>query len=281
MKKNTIITDPIYQVMNFGSKDSSTRDLLRAVLDTRAFQRLHRISQLGLTSHVFPGATHNRFSHSLGVAFLANRVLAHLYECEGGCPKDHQEERHSVLVAALLHDIGHGPFSHSFEKVLTKLVPSGCYPLHEDWTKLIIQNEQAGICQKLKEYDVNTNQVVSVFDEEVPESDQLAPYLRQIVSSQLNVDRMDYLLRDSHFAGVSIGKIDVSYLINCLTVVNHAENGLSDLGLEDKAIKSYEAFILARQLMNRTVYYPQDRKSSRIYDGRIPSSCNQKLWINK
>jgi HD superfamily phosphohydrolase len=251
--KSIIITDPIYRVMNFGSNDS-TRKLLRAIWDTQAFQRLRRISQLGLASLVFPGATHTRFSHSLGVAFLANQVLEHLLEREGKAISEHQEQQYAVLAAALLHDVGHGPFSHSFEQVLQNLVSHDHRPLHEGWSKLIIQHEQSGIPQALERSKVNIQQVVSVFDEE-SKSEQLPRYLKQIVSSQIDVDRMDYLLRDSHFAGVSVGTVDVFYLMHCLTVIKHDGANQSDLGLEAKGVKAYEAFALARQLMNRTVYY--------------------------
>src|ERR1051325_12105291 len=116
VRKTTIITDPVHQVMDLGS-DHKDRAAFRDVVDTRVFQRLRRISQLGLASYVFPGATHTRFSHSLGVAYLARTVLLHLKETEA--PIDITPAKfHSVVLAALLHDIGHGPFSHSFERVL-------------------------------------------------------------------------------------------------------------------------------------------------------------------
>jgi HD superfamily phosphohydrolase len=252
--RSIIFTDPIYQVMNFGSRDD-TRSLLRSILDTQPFQRLRRISQLGLASLVFPGATHSRFSHCLGAAFLANHVLAHLSEREGRNVYKGQKQRHAVLATALLHDIGHGPFSHAFEQVLKGLVESDDErPLHEDWTKLIIQHKDSVIHRVLEEHDIPSEQVASVFGK-VSGSEPLPRYLKQIVSSQLDVDRMDYLMRDSHFAGVSIGKVDVFYLIHCLIVVQHGGSQQRDLGLETKGVKAYEAFALARQLMNRTVYY--------------------------
>src|SRR6185503_47930 len=119
MRKTTIITDPIHHVMNLGS-DPKLRQVLKQVMDTRTFQRLRRITQLGLTSYVFPGATHTRFSHSLGVTYLAYSVLTHLKEWAADSEASISDALpfNEVMLAALLHDVGHGPFSHSFEKVL-------------------------------------------------------------------------------------------------------------------------------------------------------------------
>src|SRR5947208_1553171 len=111
-RKPIIITDPIHHVMESGS-DPRTRESLKQVIDTESFQRLRRIMQLGLTSFVFPGATHTRFSHSLGAAFLARRVLMHLDEqVVDNERKEIEDNRLLITLAALLHDVGHGPFSH-------------------------------------------------------------------------------------------------------------------------------------------------------------------------
>src|SRR5262245_37190619 len=141
MRKTHIITDPVYQVMNFGS-DQELKHALGAVIDTRTFQRLRRISQLGLASYVFPGANHTRFSHCLGAAYLAYAVLTHLRE-----RADKEDEKKAineafkpVIMAALLHDVGHGPFSHSFEQVLSEY---GWAPGHEDWTKAMISHKSS------------------------------------------------------------------------------------------------------------------------------------------
>src|SRR5260370_26361528 len=145
MRKTTIITDPIHQVMNFGS-DPVLQDCFKKVLDTRTFQRLRRITQLGMASYVFPGATHTRFSHSLGVAYLAHSVLTHLRE-RAPDAEDRSEIDHvfnGVMMAALLHDVGHGPFSHSFEQVL---MGYACAPLHEDWTATFISHTGSDINQ--------------------------------------------------------------------------------------------------------------------------------------
>jgi len=256
MRKTTIITDPIHQVMNLGS-DPKLRKALKTVIDTRAFQRLRRISQLGLTSYVFPGATHTRFSHSLGAAYLAHSVLMHLREwAEESDRKNIRQHFNDVIIAALLHDVGHGPFSHSFEQVLKRY---SWAPTHEDWTATLIANPSAEIHQSLNKCNLDPPKIASALDKSAS-ADFPRPY-RQIVSSQLDVDRMDYLIRDSHFAGVAIGRFDTQYLINSLVIVSHSEHqDTKTLGLTPKGVKAYEAFLLARQLMNRTVYYHHNVK---------------------
>lgn len=255
MRKTTIITDPIHQVMNFSS-DPKLVKCFKEVLDTRTFQRLRRITQLGMASYVFPGATHTRFSHSLGVAYLAHAVLAHLRErAEDQDRGEIDQAFNQVMMAGLLHDVGHGPFSHSFEQVLKGY---RCAPLHEDWTATFISQSGSEINQRLQENDVDPVSLASVFSK--PPGNGLARQYRQIVSSQLDVDRMDYLVRDSHFAGVAIGRFDVHYLIHSIVVISHGENGAKTLGLTPKGVKAYEAFLLARQLMNRTVYYHHNVK---------------------
>lgn len=254
--KTTIITDPVHQVLNLGS-DSRSRKAFKDVVDTPSFQRLRRITQLGLASYVFPGALHSRFLHSLGVIYLAHTVLRHLRE--RAAQEDESEVAQlnelelEVKICALLHDVGHGPFSHSFENVLKSIAEIKDPPLHEDWTAAIITGEQSDIRRALVNNGLNVNRIASAFtkggDEKFPQ------YLKPIVSSQLDVDRMDYLVRDSHFVGVAVGKFDLHYLINSLVVVRHGKPGPKTLGLTPKGVKAYEGFVLARQLMNKTVYY--------------------------
>lgn len=247
-RKTLIITDPVHQVMNFGS-DPWIQKCLTEVIDTRSVQRLRRISQLGLASYVFPGATHTRFSHCLGAAHLAYTALTHLRERDEH--KHHLKTSFAeVLIATVLHDVGHGPFSHSFERVLD----SRTAPMHEDWTATIITDRASEVHRTLTKCGLSSERIASVFSK-TPSGDSLPQYLRQVVSSQLDVDRMDYLVRDSHFAGVAVGRFDVHYLINSLLIIHHGHTGPRTLGLTPKGIKAYEAFILARQLMNRTVYY--------------------------
>jgi uncharacterized protein len=187
----------------------------------------------------------------------SHTVLRHLKERaqqdDGGEVTEIESLELEVKLSALLHDVGHGPFSHSFENVLKSIGEIKDPPLHEDWTAAIILNEESNIKHALEGNGLNINRIASVFTS--GGSEKFPQYLKQIVSSQLDVDRMDYLVRDSHFAGVAVGKFDLHYLINSLVVVRHGKDGLKTLGITPKGVKAYEAFVLARQLMNKTVYY--------------------------
>lgn len=254
VRKTTIVTDPVHKVMDFGS-DPVTWTALSAVIDTKTFQRLRRISQLGLASYVFPGATHTRFSHSIGAAFIAHKVMNHLSERA----EDNEERKEvnnaklAVTLAALLHDVGHGPFSHSFEKVLKDNESIKNAPLHENWGATLIKSTKSEIRSALEANKLNPEQIASVFSED-SHNEGFPDYLKEIVSSQIDVDRMDYLVRDSHFAGVETGKTDIWYLIRSLAVARHGDT-TKTLGITPKGIKAYEGFLLARHLMNKTVYY--------------------------
>lgn len=229
------VADPIHQFVEF----EKHQDMVRAVVGTREFQRLRRISQLGLASFVFPGAVHSRFSHSLGAAYLANLIVEHL--------KLADDQARSVVCAALLHDIGHGPFSHSFEHALRPVLRNP--PTHEDWTRAIISSLLGDV---LRANEVDPDVVCALVSPQ-PGSPRVPTMLRQIISSQLDVDRMDYLNRDAHFTGVPIGKIDVHYLIRNLCIVEHGAE--QTLGLTEKGVSCYEAFAFARHVMMETVYY--------------------------
>ena len=262
LKKTAIINDPVHSVMKFGS-DPITRKLMKSVIDTNEFQRLRHISQLGLASYVFPGATHTRFSHSIGVLYLAGTVLTHLKERNGVRIGD--EYILEVKMSALLHDIGHGPFSHSFEKVLAPLAKRYNFtpPSHEDWTRYFILNDTA-ITEALKKCDTNLNidRIASPFHDNKSKENVFPNYLKEIISSQIDVDRMDYLIRDSHFSGVEIGKIDIQYLIHCLSIINHSDN-VKTLGITRKGVNSYETYLVARQFMNKMVYF---HKKVKVYE---------------
>lgn len=257
-----IINDPIHDVMDFGN-DPKLKKTLKSIIDTNSFQKLRRISQLGLASFVFPGATHSRFSHSLGAGYLSTLVLKKLSEQDEFIKNEIDENYSSVVVSALLHDIGHGPFSHSFEHVLEGLSDTyklKDFPMHENWTAEIIRNPSSDICKAIKENGLNPELVASPFIKKP--TTKYSPYLKQIISSQIDVDRMDYLLRDSHFSGVAVGKFDLNYLINCLQVIAHSEEHPKTLGLFYKGVKPYEAYLISRHLMNKSVYYHRKVKTA-------------------
>ena len=196
-----------------------------ALLDTPPVQRLRRISQLGTVTYVYPSANHTRFEHSIGVAHLADRALDHL-GIEG-----QQAER--ARAAALLHDIGHTPFSHNIEELVHR--HTGKY--HDDVGDLLASGPVARV---LSEHGLNPDAVAGLVAGE--------GQLGQIVSGELDVDRMDYLVRDAHHTGVPYGTIDTGRLVRALRFVD------GDLVLDENNVQSAESLLLARALMNPTVY---------------------------
>ena len=196
-----------------------------ALLETPPVQRLRRISQLGTAVLVYPSANHTRFEHSLGVYHLADRALGHL-GIEGT-----QAER--VRASALLHDIGHSPYSHNIEELLYR--HTGKY--HDEVDELI---ESGPVARVLTEHGLNPDRVAGLIAGEGE--------LGQLVSGELDVDRMDYLVRDAHHTGVPYGTIDHERLVRELRFVD------GSLVLDEGNVQSAESLLLARALMNPTVY---------------------------
>ena len=218
--KVKIINDPVYGFIRFPEPE------LMQVIDHPWFQRLRNIKQMGLAHMVYPGAVHTRFAHSLGACHLMGKALDELKAKNISPDKD---EYLAARLAALLHDIGHGPFSHSLEYTLTGIS-------HEKISRLIMQRldtDFGGLLQK----------AIQVFDHSYP-----SRYLHQLVSSQMDVDRMDYLNRDSFYTGVSEGVIGYDRILQMLTVRNN------ELLVEEKGVYSVEKFIIARRLMYWQVY---------------------------
>ena len=223
MIKRKIINDPVYD--GFLSVDDP---VILSVIEHPYFQRQRRIKQLGLTYLVYPGAMHTRFSHMLGALNLMGRALEVLRQ-KGVEITD--EECRGAKLAILLHDLGHGPFSHTSERVLVD-VP------HEEITLLMMEriNREAELRGTL-------DTAISIFKNEYPKH-----FLHQLVSSQLDMDRLDYLGRDSFFTGVSEGIVGTDRIISMLNVHN------DELVVDEKGIYSVEKFIISRRLMYWQVY---------------------------
>src|SRR6056297_1588609 len=196
-----------------------------ALLDTPTVQRLRHISQLGTVQLVYPSANHTRFEHSLGVYHLADRALDEL-GVEG-----RQAER--VRAAALLHDVGHGPFSHNIEELTYR--QTGKY--HDDVDELLASG---AVGETLRDHDLDPAHIAGL----VAGDGQFG----QLVSGELDVDRMDYLVRDAHHTGVPYGTIDTGRLIRELRFVD------GELVLDEGNVQTAESLLLARALMNPTVY---------------------------
>ena len=221
VNKRKIINDPIYGFIALPS------ELIFDLIEHPYFQRLRRIKQLGLTNLVYPGALHTRFHHAIGAMYLMGEALETL-RFKGIDITD--EEEQGAYIAILLHDIGHGPFSHALEHSIIHGVN------HEDLSSLFIQELNVIFGGQL-------SLAISIFENKYSRT-----FFHQLVSGQLDVDRLDYLKRDSFYTGVSEGVINSDRIIKMLNVVNN------QLVVELKGIYSIEKFIVARRLMYWQVY---------------------------
>ncbi|MGE5604313.1 MAG: HD domain-containing protein [Bacteroidota bacterium] len=277
IKQTNEVRDPIHTFIRLNSTELK-------ILNSRSFQRLRHIHQLALTYLVYPGATHRRFEHSLGVMELAGRVYDvitdpnNLHDAlRDIVPKDRFEYSYWRLVlrmAALCHDLGHLPFSHAAEK---ELLPKGWD--HERFTVEIIRSEELQSIwdeMKIKAEDVAKLAVGPKKYKESLFSNWEAILSEIIVGDAFGVDRIDYLLRDSHHAGVAYGKFDHYRLIDCLKILPKAEGDSCEpvLGIDEGGIHAAEALILARYFMYTQVYF---HKARRIYDIHLKDFL--KSWL--
>ncbi|MCB9060033.1 MAG: HD domain-containing protein [Halobacteriovoraceae bacterium] len=235
------------------------------------FQRLRFIKQLGFSEYVFPGATHSRFIHSIGVMNIAERVFEKLFGKKND-HKDFEKLKNTLKLSCLLHDIGHAPLSHSTESVMPNVfqlnLPEVFRPkvnrqaTHEDYTVKIITDSSLAISfgQIEQFYGVNRDRVADLVIGETKQDDYFSidginyfPILHQLVSSELDCDRMDYLLRDSYFCGVSYGNFDLDWMIDNLEVCLIEDSAY--LGISERAVVTFDDFLLSRFHMFLMVYF--------------------------
>ena len=226
--KLKIINDPVFGFL------SIPNELIYDVLQHPYVQRLNRIRQLGLSYLVYPGAMHSRFGHSIGAMHLMQEAVTAL-RLKG--VEITEDEATGAMIAILLHDIGHGPFSHVLEHTLVDGVT------HEDISLLMMERINEDLGQKLKAGKKPLDTAIAIFRNEYPKH-----FLHQLISSQLDVDRMDYLCRDSFFTGVQEGRVASERLLKMLDVRNDR------LVVQVKGIYSVEKFLVARRLMYWQVY---------------------------
>jgi len=219
--KLNVFNDPIYGFIG------TPNELIFSLISHPYFQRLRRISQMGLSYLVYPGAHHTRFHHALGSMHLMTKAIQVLKLKNVEITP---EEERGLLCAILLHDIGHGPFSHALEGFVAKEIS------HE-------QISLNFMMELNKEFDGQLDIAIAIF-----QGDYLKPFLNQLVSSQLDMDRLDYLKRDSFYSGVTEGNINSERLISMLNVVD------GNLVVEEKAIYAVEKFLMARRFMYWQVY---------------------------
>lgn len=239
------------------------------ILEHPFFQRLRNIKQLGFSEYVFPGATHTRYLHSIGVMNVATMVFDSLFKHQNSSEILRLKE--SLRLACLLHDIGHAPLSHSTESVMPLVselkLPSQFQSkdrqaTHEDYTIKSITNSSfteafRGVS---KEFGIDPNAIAELVIGETSNpayftigNTNYFPLLHQLVSSEMDCDRMDYLLRDSYFCGVSYGKFDLDWIIDNLKVC--LENDQAYLGISERAISTFDDFLLSRFHMFMMVYF--------------------------
>lgn len=221
LNKLKIINDPVYGFINLRF------EILYHLIEHPLFQRLRRIRQLGMTHYVYPGANHTRFQHALGTMHLMGNAIESIRS------KGHEitvEEDEASNIAILLHDIGHGPFSHTLEKTLISGIN------HEDISLMMMELLN-------KEFNGRLSLAIEIFRNRYKKK-----FLHQLVSGQLDVDRLDYLRRDSFFTGVTEGSVGSDRIIKMLEVHN------DQLVVEEKGIYSIEQFLVARRLMYWQVY---------------------------
>lgn len=232
LSERKVIRDPIHGYINIEYK------VIWEAIDTKEFQRLRRIRQLGGDFQVYPSAEHTRFTHSLGVYEIVRRMVAEIKSLQSEVS---EYDKIAVMLAGLLHDIGHGPFSHAFEHVT--------FHNHEDYTaKIILGNTEINkvltkVSKKL------ARDVVDII-----QHNHKNDILNQIVSAQLDADRMDYLLRDSYYSATSYGQFDLERTLRTLRVREH-QDGKKYLVTKESGIHSVEDYIMARYQMYWQVYF--------------------------
>ncbi len=259
------VLDPIHKYIYFSETEAR-------LIDSAVFQRLRGIRQLGFSEWAFPGATHNRFLHSMGVCHLVSRAFDRLFQGQDLLTKDKKQSfRQLIRLAALLHDTGHGPFSHSSEQAMPPLsqlnlplsfkqtFPPGAKARHEHFSIQFILHSVSSL---IKALNIDPLCLAHLIDPRIPFKDgnffvckgvDFKPVLKQLISSDLDMDRMDYLRRDAYFCGVDYGFCDPEWILNNIQV--YQKGGRAYLSVRSKAIYSVESFFLGRRHISMAVYF--------------------------
>jgi HD superfamily phosphohydrolase len=242
-----IFRDPIHG--DIGYPKGPFQQLIEAVIDTRMFQRLRYIRQNGVLNLVFHGAEHSRFSHAMGVAWVASKIFdaACRNTADASVCESPEQDREDTILAALLHDVGHGPFSHTLEEILKSLSVSFD---HEEMTKRILVEEGSDIARALGE---RRERLVPFIDKAKRDPNK---WFYSVVSSWLDADRLDYLLRDSTMAGVWTNRFDLGRLVEALGIKN------DEIVVDARARDIVENYLLAMEQMYASVYYHHTNRAA-------------------
>ncbi len=282
-----VIRDPIHG-------DIVIKDKFVDLIDTPEFQRLRRISQLGLTNLLFPAAEHSRFSHSIGTYHIMQLLIDHFKKILTDLDLEEElgvEKINLALAAALLHDIGHGPLSHTFERITEEILAQGGKS-HEEWTQEIILNSESQI-RKVLEKNFGAQfpeQVANLIGnnyqwQQTEETEtgfkqiHLLNILSSLVSSQIDADRMDYLLRDTYFTGVAYGQFDLSRLINSLSIIREGKNYY--VCIPEKYLSTVEEYLIARYQMYKEIYSHSFKREMELILSQIMVRANYLYQYDK
>lgn len=248
-----LLRDPVHGLVTFEGRAGG---IVGRLLDTREVQRLRRVRQLGLASYVYPGAEHSRFAHAVGAAHVMTRLLARLEQRMDDLPAHARldaEAQDEAVAAALLHDLGHGPFSHLFEEVL----PGA--RTHEEWTHDVISDSSTEVHSALE--SVSCGMAGRVAD--MLAGRHRLSYLPRLVSGVFDVDRADYLLRDSHATGVRYGLYDLDWLLQSFRFAELEGDWV--VAIEGrKGLPPVESFFLARYAMYQQVYHHKATRAAEM-----------------
>ncbi len=251
-----IIRDPLWNNIRLD-------DLALALVDTPVVQRLRYVRQLGLAYLVYPGATHSRFEHALGAYHLSGVALRLLHESGTGSPASAREHA-TVRAAALLHDVGHYPFSHALEEIGVTHHEALARPLIVDGPVAHILTQRLG-----------TTGPEDVFALIAARS--LSP-LQGLISGSIDIDKIEYLKRDATMCGVPYGEIDVDRLLNSIVIVDHPDDGRPTIGIREKGLSALESLLFAKYQMYRNVYWHHAvRSATAMYKRLVAASLDAQL----
>jgi uncharacterized protein len=260
MKDGITIRDPLWDTIRIDT-------IAQRIIDTSTYQRLRYIKQLGHAHLVYPGATHTRFDHAVGVYHLARRAL-HVLEERGGLERVDEVSCRVIPLAALLHDVGHYPFSHALEELEATSIPGH----HEELVGRFL--EQDHVAEALGAVSADAVRRI----EDLIRGRSANP-LQGLVSGSLDLDKIEYLKRDAHFCGVPYGDVDVDRLLHALLLLEDPQTGRLEVGVREKGVAALESLLFAKYQMFRNVYWHHAVRAATVLYKRVVGDALQHRLI--